>query len=125
MCIVPLDPPYQRVLAVCPCGHGGERETKMCSTATTEFDGETDGVTNAVVRAIATAADREPTGLEFCLADYVDADAMERLFETANGTVELTAVVDEYDVRVSSAGTVTATAHCETPATCAASVIES
>lgn len=65
----------------------------------------------AVVRALAAVEEVRPIEIDVRLYDYLDTDALDRLFENARGnahdewTIEFT--VDRYDVTVSGDGTVT------------------
>jgi hypothetical protein len=67
----------------------------------------TDGcVTMAVVTAISELSGQHPVDLDFCLADYVDPDALDALFAPARDrAIELTLTVDAYEVTVRDTGT--------------------
>ena len=60
----------------------------------------------AVVEAVATATDREQQELDV-LYDYIDPDALDRIFEDASGTnVEVTFTFEGTQVAVRSGGAV-------------------
>jgi hypothetical protein len=66
------------------------------------------GVTAALVDGIASIEGRDPTDLDICLGEHVDTDALEALFDGADGsTLELQIAIREYDAVVRSDGTVT------------------
>lgn len=62
-------------------------------------------VTTAVITAISELGRCDPVDLDFCLADYVDPEAIEALFTGARATeTELTMSVGPYEVSVRRAG---------------------
>ncbi len=79
------------------------------STAQTTFSHEKD-ITASIVEAIAAAKATEPTAIDIQLADHVDLDALQTLYnhsstnETSTWTVQFT--VDTLQVTVTSNGKV-------------------
>jgi hypothetical protein len=84
----------------------------MCEIVSATYRGDpTANVTTAVISALAAAEDVDPMNLDFTLAEYVDADALEKVVgsQTAPGGVEVSFSVRDYDVAVESTGEVVVT----------------
>jgi len=63
-------------------------------------------VSMAVVDAISELSGQHPVDLDFCLAEYVDPDALDALFSPRRDrAIEVTVTVDAYEVTVRDTGT--------------------
>lgn len=71
---------------------------------------ETDPISYTITEALAAAEDVPVTELEMCLADHIEIDALDALFDcpTDGGTaVSLSFTLDEYTVHVEESGRIT------------------
>lgn len=73
---------------------------------------ETEPISYTILKALAAAENVPVTELGLCLADYVDIDALNDLFERSADTdadVSLSFTLDKYTVHVKGSGQITVT----------------
>lgn len=69
-------------------------------TTTFTYDGGDEGLSVAVLEAVASAADTDPIALEPRLYDVIDPESLEGCFETADDELVITFTFGEYKVTV-------------------------
>ena len=89
----------------------------MCKSVSLPYDrwATPDGVTAAIVSAMATIENTDQNDLDLCLGESLDADALESLFahEGPDGSdVAISFTVDDYCVSVSAPGDLVVTRRC-------------
>ncbi len=60
----------------------------------------------AVIEAIAHADNRDPSAVDFILADYIDPNVLEKLADMDEGVWEFTFRVSDHQVRLTHDGTI-------------------